>query len=241
MSSLLQENSGELNLGENDYNEIRSEISSYLSNASDMEFQKVYEFQSDVNTVILDLVNQNLIEQLDSATETGNALFTRYNAATAGVVEYYVDGFETATVDGLDASWFDRENYSRQDLRAESLVSSGDPVYKLVTSEEWQLIFPLDEEMESYILGKMEANQRTAEDGTVTQGKTYIEIQFDKDDASVWPSVTVEYRDGQAYGVLSFINSMVRYAGQRYLDFEVLRSETEGLKIPKSAVTENSM
>ena len=238
MSSLLQENSGELNLGENDYNEIRSEISSYLSNASDMEFQKVYEFQSDVNTAILDLVNQNLIEQLDSATETGNALFTRYNAATAGVVEYYVDGFETATVDGLDASWFDRENYSRQDLRAESLVSSGDPVYKLVTSEEWQLIFPLDEEMESYILGKMEANQRTAEDGTVTQGKTYIEIQFDKDDASVWPSVTVEYRDGQAYGVLSFINSMVRYAGQRYLDFEVLRSETEGLKIPKSAVTE---
>lgn len=50
--------------------------------------------------------------------------------------------------------------------------------------------------------------------------------------------MTVEYRDGQAYGVLSFVNSMVRYANERYLSFEVLRDETSGLKIPKTAITE---
>ena len=33
----------------------------------------------------------------------------------------------------------------------------------------WKLVFPLDAEMEGYILDKMQANQRTAEDGTVTQ------------------------------------------------------------------------
>ena len=38
--------------------------------------------------------------------------------------------------------------------------------------------------------------------------------------------------------MLSFVNSMVRYAGERYLSFEVLRDETTGLKIPKTAVTE---
>ena len=87
-------------------------------------------------------------------------------------------------------------------------------------------------------MDEMEANQTTADDGTVTQNTTYIQIRFDKDDEIVWPSVTVQYVDGQAYGVLTFVNSMIRYAGDRYLDFEILRDETVGLKIPQSAVTE---
>ena len=111
-------------------------------------------------------------------------------------------------------------------------------MYKLVTEEDWQLVFPLDSEMESYLLGEIESNQTTAEDGTVTQNPTYIEIRFDKDEETVWPSVTIQYVDGQAYGVLSFVNSMIRYADDRYLDFEILRDETIGLKIPQSAVTE---
>ena len=154
------------------------------------------------------------------------------------MVEYYIDGYEDASLDDLNADWFDETKYQRQNLRTNELVSSGDPAYKLVTDENWKLVFPLDAEMEGYILDKMQANQRTAEDGTVTQGTTYIQIQFDKDGEAVWPSVTVEYRDGQAYGVLSFVNSMVRYANERYLSFEVLRDETSGLKIPKTAITE---
>lgn len=238
MSELLNESAGDLSLDEEDYSEIRADISSYLGNYSDMDFREVYDFKTNVDSAILDLVNQNLIDQLDSASEDAGTLFTRYNAETAGVVEYYIDGLESATSDNIDPSWFDEENYEWQDLRTASLVSAGDPVYKLVTEEDWQIVFPLDENMENYILDEMEQNQTTAEDGTVTQNTTYIEIRFDKDEETVWPSVTVQYVDGQAYGVLSFVNSMVRYAGERYLDFEILRDETVGLKIPQSAVTE---
>ena len=238
MSELLEESAGEISLGEEDYSEIRSSISSYQSNYSDMNFAEVYDFKANVDSAILDLVNQNMIEQLDSASEDAGELFTRYNAATAGVVEYYIDGLEDATSESIDPAWFDKDGYERQDLRTADLVSEGDPVYKLVTEEDWQLVFPLDQEMESYILDEMEANQTTADDGTVTQNTTYIQIRFDKDDEIVWPSVTVQYVDGQAYGVLTFVNSMIRYAGDRYLDFEILRDETVGLKIPQSAVTE---
>lgn len=238
MADILQENAGDISLGEEDYAELRSQISTYMSSFSDMEFDSVYNFKTNVDSTILELVNQNMIDKLDSATDDNSALFTRYNAATAGVVEYYIDGYEDASLDDLNADWFDETKYQRQNLRTNELVSSGDPAYKLVTDENWKLVFPLDAEMESYILDKMQANQRTAEDGTVTQGTTYIQIQFDKDGEAVWPSVTVEYRDGQAYGVLSFVNSMVRYANERYLSFEVLRDETSGLKIPKTAITE---
>lgn len=238
MADILQENAGDISLGEEDYAELRSQISTYMSSFSDMEFDSVYNFKTNVDSTILELVNQNMIDKLDSATDDNSALFTRYNAATAGVVEYYIDGYEDASLDDLNADWFDETKYQRQNLRTNELVSSGDPAYKLVTDENWKLVFPLDAEMESYILDKMQANQQTAEDGTVTQGTTYIQIQFDKDGEAVWPSVTVEYRDGQAYGVLSFVNSMVRYANERYLSFEVLRDETSGLKIPRTAITE---
>lgn len=236
MSQLLSDSAGEVSFSDEDYDTIRSDITAYLNTSSDMKFSEVYDFKTTVNGTILDLMNQNLLEQLDSTSET-NSLFVRCAAETAGVVEYGIDGYEGATLENLSADWFDRENYSSKDLRENDLVSAGDMVYKLVTDENWKLIFPLDEEMESYINGKLEANQSTAEDGSISQGTTYIEIRFDRDDEIVWPSVTVQYVDGQAYGVLSFVNSMVRYADQRYLSFEVLRDEESGLKIPKSALT----
>lgn len=139
MSELLNESAGDLSLDEEDYSEIRADISSYLGNYSDMDFREVYDFKTNVDSAILDLVNQNLIDQLDSASEDAGTLFTRYNAETAGVVEYYIDGLESATSDNIDPSWFDEENYEWQDLRTASLVSAGDPVYKLVTEEDWRL------------------------------------------------------------------------------------------------------
>ena len=237
ISELLEESSGNLVLEDDDYDEIRTETESFLDGYSDMSFSEVYDFKTSVNASILDLINQNLIDQLDSSDED-SLLFTRYNAETAGVVEYYIDGYEDITVEGLSADWFDTDGYEREELRSQNLVGEGDPVYKLVTEEDWQIVFPLDEEMEEYILEKLEANQTTDDDGTVTQGTTYIEIRFEDDDAEVWPSVTIEYVGGQAYGVLYFVNSMVRYADERYIDFEVVRDEETGLKIPKSAVTE---
>ncbi len=238
MADILQENADEISLTEENYTELRSQISTYMAGFSDMEFDSIYNFKTNIDSTILELVNQNMVDKLDSAADENSSLFTRCNAAAAGVVEYYIDGYEDVSLDNLSADWFDESQYQRTSLRANELVSAGDTVYKLITDENWKLVFPLDNEMESYILGKLEANQKTAEDGTVTQGTTYIQIRFDKDEQEVWPSVTIEYRDGQAYGVLSFVNSMVRYANERYLKFEVLRDETTGLKIPKTAITE---
>lgn len=238
MAQAMKENIQELNLSNEDYNQLRGEITTYMSNASDMNFSEVYDFKSGLDASILDLMNQNMIAQLDSAAEDGGGIFTRYNAGTAGVVEYYIDGFEGATLDSLSSAWFDEEAYERTNLRIEELVGQGEPVYKLITEESWRLIFPLDEEMETYLLDKIKENQSVKEDGTIVQNTTYIEIQMDKDKERLWPSVTVEYREGTAYGVLEFINSMIRYANDRFLTFEVLRDETTGLKIPKTAVTE---
>ncbi len=238
MVQVLKENAKDMQLGDEDYTQIRSEIEAFLGSASDMNFDQVYAFKTDVNASVLDLMNQNMIEQLDTAMEGGGAVFTRYQAEATGIVEYYIDGFEEATLESLSGSWFDQETYERTNLRARELTAAGDPVYKVITDEKWHLVFPLDKETETYLLDEISQNRTTAEDGNVTQYDTYIEIRFDKDKETIWPTVKVEYREGQAFGVLEFVNSMVRYAGERYLDFEILRNETSGLKIPKTAVTE---
>lgn len=238
MAQALKESAGELSLSEEDYAQLRSEITTYMSNASDMNFAQVYDFKAGIDASILDLMNQNMIAELDSAAASEGGVFNRYNAATAGVVEYYVDGFESATLESLSSAWFDQEAYERTNLRTEELVGQGEPVYKLITEELWKIVFPLDEEMETYLLDKIRENQRTGEDGSIIQNTTYIQIRMDKDKEELWPSVTVEYREGKAYGVLDFVNSMIRYADERFLSFEVLRDETTGLKIPKTAVTE---
>lgn len=238
MVQTLKENAKEMQLDEEDYAQIRGDIAAYLGTASDMDFRQIYDFKTNINANVLDLMNQNLIEQLDSAMEGEGAVFTRYNAQTSGIVEYYIDGFENATLEEISSSWFDQEVYERNNLRARELTAAGDPVYKVITEEIWHLVFPLDKAMEDYLLDELSENRVMAEDGSITQYDTYIEIRMDKDKETVWPSVTVEYRDGQAYGVLEFVNSMVRYADDRYLGFEVVINETSGLKIPKSAVTE---
>ncbi len=231
MTELLQESAEGINLTDSDYDSLRGKISSYASGMSDMKFSEIYDFKYTINSAVLDMINQSMTDQLEGASEAGGT-FTRYTSGGSGIVEYYVDGLEDATMDNWNSSWLDQESYTRRNLRTEDLVSPQDPVYKLVTEEKWQMVFPVDEAMERYLREKLEKNIRVKEDGSTVQMTTYIEIEFEKDKERVWPAVTLEYRDGKAYGVLTFINSMVRYAGDRFLNFEILQDETAGLKIP---------
>lgn len=49
----MQENAGDISLGEEDYAELRSQISTYMSSFSDMEFDSVYNFKTNVDSTIL--------------------------------------------------------------------------------------------------------------------------------------------------------------------------------------------
>ncbi len=238
ISELLQESAEGVNLSEANYAALRSQTASYTAEMSDMDFSGLYAFKYEINASILDMINQEMAEQLDEASSERGGVFYKFQAGGNGIVEYYVDGMEEAALENLSSEWFDKEKYEKKSLRTDGLVSSGDPVYKLITDEKWQLVFPLKEDMEAYLKEKIENNVKVKDNGETVQLTTYIEIKFEKDQESVWPSVTLEYREGQAYGVLQFVNSMVRYAGERFLDFEILREETAGLKIPTTTVTE---
>ena len=60
----------------------------------------------------------------------------------------------------------------------------------------------------------------------------------DKDSESIWADFSILKKDGEYYGRLDYDNSMIRYAGDRFLNIELILEDESGLKIPKSSVVE---
>ena len=118
-------------------------------------------------------------------------------------------------------SAFDKTKYEVSSLSDETKVKAGDPVYRMITSEDWSVIVPLSKET---------AIKLKHED------VSGIKVRMDKDSETLWGKLTVIERQGKYYGQLDFDNSMIRYAEERFLNIELIMEDESGLKIPKSSV-----
>ncbi len=234
MSEYLDANSEEINLSEENYASLKSELSSFGSGYSKENFGDVYDFHDTVNGNILELANQTLLSELENISETDAGTFQRVYAAKSGIVEYHLDGFEAVTPQTITPEMFDKSTYQSTNLRSVDLISSGDPVYKLVTDENWSMVIPMTDDQIQEIAYK----EKKDENGSViSEQRSVVEIKFLKDNTTAWGYLEILNMHGQQYLQLDFNNSMVRFAGDRYLDIQFLIDDTSGLKIPSSAIT----
>lgn len=203
--------------------EVEDSIDNFKNSYSREEFYNTYTFRDDVNSMLNEALSQNALDTLsqDVSTAINNNTFHPVNAAESGVITYYVDGFEGVTVDSFTKEMLQQSNYQKTNLKANVSVSAGDPVYKMINSEIWNIIVPIDETMAT----------RLAE-------HTVVEIKFLKDNKTMYAYYEIRKQDGQNYLILTLKSAMIRYAKERYLEIELLLSEESGLKIPNSAITE---
>ena len=135
-----------------------------------------------------------------------------------------MDGYEGITADQLTADLFSKKNYQITNLQKERKVSSGDPVYKLITSETWSVVIPLN----------------TDQIVSLAEKKT-IRVKFLKDDATQTGLLTiVTGEDGNYYGKITFSRGMIRYSGDRFLNIELVTNTQTGLKIPLSSIVKKN-
>lgn len=203
--------------------EVEDSIDNFKNSYSREEFYNTYTFRDDVNSMLNEALSQNALDTLsqDVSTAINNNTFHPVNAAESGVITYYVDGFEGVTVDSFTKEMFQQSNYQKTNLKANVSVSAGDPVYKMINSEIWNIIVPIDETM-----------------ATRLADHTVVEIKFLKDNKTMYAYYEIRKQDGQNYLILTLKSAMIRYAKERYLEIELLLSEESGLKIPNSAITE---
>lgn len=237
MSQYLEENSENISLSTENYQSLKSDISSFSNNYDGTSFQKVYDFHNTVNGNILELSNQTLLSNLESMSEELTGAFQRVYAEKSGIVQYYIDGYETVTPEMITPEMFNESTYQSTKLRSVDLISAGDPVYKLVTDENWSLIIPMTTEQ----LNEIAYEEKFDQNGDVTKKqRSVVEVKFLKDNTTCWGYVSLLEKQGQHYLQLDFKTSMVRYASDRYLDIQILLENTSGLKIPSSSITQKS-
>lgn len=228
VSALLEElNNGENSLSSNDLSDIKSMLSMYKKEYDINHFDQLYDLKVNIDSTVLRATNQALIDNLDTLIEkTGSAdLFKMIEADRTGIVQYTLDGYEGTKLDDFNASMLDKSEYKAQNLYLQDMAVKGSPIYRLITDEKWQIVFKLtSEEIDKYQLNN----------------KTSINVSFKKNKVKAIAGFSIINKDGNYYGVLSLQDYMLRFANDRYVDFEISTSSYEGLKLPVSAITEQN-
>ena len=210
-------------------NEVTMIVEEFNKGYHDSKFSSVYNLKSTIASSISGFSSSERYGHLDQLVLNDQSDITLQTTSDDGIIIYSTDGYEDLTKDKVTPEILSREKYFSKDFYNNMKVSKGDPVYKLITSEDWNLVVPISKETEK-TLKKITKEQEKK--GVVPN----INVKFLKDDQTFNAKIELVTIDGQKMAYLTFDTAMVRYADQRFLDVELILKDTVGLKIPKSAV-----
>ena len=211
-------------LSSEDMGELRTQISSFARYFSPVDFLDTYNFKFDIEGTVVKLANYQVLSGIDSlnAANLADSISFGY-AGASGIVVYSNDGFEDKLPEEVTAADFERENYEKEQFHNNDLIDEGDAAYKLITSENWSIVVPIEEEKAKEL-----------------ENESYINVRFLKNNYTSWAAVSILRQDGQIFARLDFNNSMITFATDRFIEIELLSNAKEGLKIPNSAIVEKS-
>lgn len=209
-------------LSDSDLAELRSDLVGFSMSYDDKDFMDTYNMQDSLESTIRKLANQSALNSLRSISSNSyGELVDMGYSPDSGVVIYSYDGFEGITASSVNEESFDESSHPKNQLVDGELVSGGDPAYKLITNENWQVIFPID------------ATTKEA-----LSANAAVKVRFLKNDYESRAKVEVITNKNKDYGVLYFDDSMINFASDRYVDIELILDEVQGLKVPNSAIVE---
>ena len=201
---------------------ITERIDSFLKNYDSNDFRTSYSFLHSLNSEIIYNINTQALITYATDIEQAkkNQTFYEYASPLDGIILYELDGYEDYTTEEAIASELDSSSYQKTYLNSNRKVTTNDPVYKRINSENWNIIVPIEEDLAK------ELNEKSS-----------IKIRFCKDDFTLNVSSSVLKKNNTYFLKLSLNTGMIRYIDLRFVDIELVMKETTGLKIPVSAIT----
>lgn len=199
---------------------LRTEISGFSASFKQSSFSEVYSFKNALNSKSIELSNYDILDSISGISDINSSLVHYHSSDKSGIVTYTIDGFEGLTLNDMIADYFDQANYEYKQLAANSLVSTGDNVYKICTNEDWMIVIQVDPET-----------------ATLLSDMGYVEVKFSRNQYKSWAAVSiVTDAEGNYYAGLSFTNSMITFSMDRFINIELLLDNESGLKIPHSSL-----
>lgn len=200
---------------------ILLKIQSYNDQFQENDFSSTYQLKEDVQNSLNKISSHSKTDQLNAMLSSGNySDLTVKTTSKDGIIVYSTDGMEGITLETVTLEQLQKTKYKKNEFTSNTKVSSGDPVYKLITNDNWNLLIEISEE----------TKEALAE-------KSTIKVNFKKDNQEMRANISYIEHFEKPVLCLSFNDSMVRYANERYLDVELILEDESGLKIPKSAET----
>lgn len=208
--------------------EIKSELTDFSVSFDTMSFRDIYSMKDSIAVTVMDALNDEAIKQLNEAS--AGASFYRVSAQQSGFVVYVSDQY-----DSIDASTLTSEDIKRQTAdsvvhKSGTQVEEGGFAYKLIKDDCFSIHFLLTQDDMNQFGKDLSYTEPTRQqvylkelDQTIT-GNLYLELLSD--------DVVAARMDFNSMGS-NFLDS-------RFVDFELVKDEITGLKIPAAAVTEKS-
>jgi hypothetical protein len=215
----------DVNLDAEDYQKLQNSISTYTYDFSNISYNKLYSFKTELESQVQQLYTVSAMEAMNDSVQSAiaNGTFNIYSSPKPGLIVYSVDGLEDITIDSFISDSMDISKYAATNLKSQESVVAGQPVYKLITSDHWNLICEVDKDLYDSL-----------------QTESYLKIRFLEDEVETWTALDFAEKAGKYYLVLSLDDSMDRYAESRYVHIKIINNNISGLKIPNSSIVEKN-
>ncbi len=218
----------EVTLNTENWNNLLVKVQSFNESFRNTEFQSAKALKEAFNSLLNSNTTQNRTTQLNSFLSNNEMPYDVCVSSDDGIIAYSIDGYENLELSNVSEKELSKNDYTKVSLVNNTKVKSGEPVYRLITEEDWTLVIKLSQNVEKQLKEQMGERE-----------KIYVKLRVIKDNKQIGGYMSIKYdREGAAYGHISLSDSVVRYAEDRYLDVELILENESGLKIPKSAVTQ---
>ena len=225
LNSMLASQGSNLDkLDDTNTQKIKKKLSDFSTSYDRQKFYNAYDVKYDINADLLEFSNLITLENIDNITRSKNINLNISTAAYSGIISYNIDSYEDRDINTLAAIDFDRTKYKFERLKSGDLVDKNTPIYKVISSDNWSIVFPLSEE-----------------DKEQYKDKTALKVNFKSKGLSDVAKFSIfAGADSLAYGRLEFDKYMIHFLENRFIDFEIELSSATGLKIPHKSVVDIS-
>ena len=222
LGKFLEENqSSGMSLSAENLADLKKQLSSFCLSYKDQRFESVYDAKYSLQASVAEYMNFNALGDMDAQLQAQGINYKQISTPQPGIISYVTDSFEGVAPEEVTADSFDRSQYTRQVGRAGE-IEEGTPVYKIITSENWSIVFQMDDK----------DKEQFADQDTLTIEPLGSDMKF-RGKYSMFTG-----SDGNLYGRLDLDRYMIQFESERFMTFEISSEETQGLKIPVSSVME---
>ena len=205
---------------------IIERLRTFSESYSDDNFSTVYDSHRDIThdlTAYMDTVLAKHSKELRK--RYGKESYVSVKARESGIVSFSSDGLEDLEAKEINSDVFTNKA-KMAELQSSARQTRGDPVYRLVSGQDWRLVVPVSKEDVRRL------------NGLKKKDISKVKVFFGKDNFTIRTDYDCREINGSWYVILSFDDYIQRYVNQRYLYVEIILSSTKGLKIPSSSVVE---